>query len=86
MHADPKPVFHRDIRWPNLVRDGGDRTKWILIDWDDAATSLTTAAMHLDPKSHHPGVFRGGHGAEVDIWAVGKLIVDAMVFTSDIPL
>jgi hypothetical protein len=68
-----------------LVRDAGDRTKWILIDWDDAATSPTTAATHLDRNSHHPNVFQDGHGAEVDTWAVGKLIVDAVVFVSDIP-
>jgi hypothetical protein len=27
----------------------------------------TRAATHLSRKNHHPGVFRDGHGAEVDI-------------------
>ena len=41
--------------------------------------------MHLNARSHSPAVFKDDHGAEVDIWAVGKLIVDAVAFTPDIP-
>lgn len=84
MHPDPEPLFHRDIRWPNVVRSTVSHTKWFLIDWDDASTSPTTAT-NLEPSSHHPMVFQDNHGAEVDIWAAGKLIVDAVVFVSDIP-
>jgi hypothetical protein len=84
MHAEPSPLFHRDIRWPNVIRNAATRTQWFLIDWDDASTYPTIAAMHLDPKSHPPMVFMNNHGAEVDIWAAGKLIIDAVVFSSDI--
>ena len=84
MHAGPIALFHRDIRWPNIIRNGSTSTKWFLIDWDDAAIPPTQAAMHLDRNSHCPSVFLANHGAEVDIWSAGKLIVDAVVFASDI--
>ena len=85
MHAEPKPLLHRDIRWPNVIRSGGNPMEWFLIDWDDASTFPTLPATHLDPKTHCPSVFESDHGVEVDIWAVGKLILDAVVFCSDIP-
>ena len=85
MHAEPQPLLHRDIRWPNIIRSGSDPRKWFLIDWDDASTFPTSSAMHLDRKTHCPSVSEMGHGTEVDIWAVGKLILDAVVFCSDIP-
>ena len=53
--------------------------KWFLIDWEDAAFAPTKAAPSLRPETHAPQVFQDGHGAEVDIWAVGKLIVTAEV-------
>jgi hypothetical protein len=84
MHAPPKPMFHRDIRWPNIIQDAGTLTKWFLIDWDDASASPTHAAMHLNPQSHCPTIFTDNHGAEVDIWAAGRLIIDAAVFVSGI--
>src|SRR5689334_12368527 len=77
MHnGDPK-LFHRDIRWPNLIRLPNNSAKWILIDWDDASSPPTSAAKYLAQRSHAPEVFSDGHGGEVDIWAVGKLITDA---------
>lgn len=42
----------------------------------------THAAKHLKKKEHSPRVFADGHGAEVDIWAVGKLFLDANTFAS----
>jgi serine/threonine protein kinase len=76
MHRDPMPIFHRDIRWPNVLKSADDPTKWFLIDWDDAATPPTIAAKHLDSHCHAPAVFRDNHGPEVDVWAVGRLIVE----------
>ena len=83
MHADPK-LFHRDIRWPNVIRDASNPAKWFLVDWDDASVPPTIAAKHLNKHCHPPAVFVNDHGAEVDIWACGKLIGDAVTFTSDI--
>ena len=85
MHAGPEPLFHRDIRWPNIIRNASNSSKWFLIDWDDASTPPTMAAIHLNPRTHSPAVFKDNHGAEVDIWAVGKLLMDAGIFVSDIP-
>jgi hypothetical protein len=78
-------LFHRDIRWPNIILSPDHHSKWCLIDWDDAALSPTRAAKHLDPKSHSAAAFWDNHGAEVDIWAVGKLILDAREFVPAIP-
>jgi len=72
-------VFHRDIRWPNVILSSNDFTNWFLIDWDDASTLPTRAATHLDPYSHPPAVFVDNHRGEVDVWGVGKLILDASV-------
>ncbi|KAG8819460.1 hypothetical protein FRC17_010435, partial [Serendipita sp. 399] len=68
MHGDPCPIYHRDVRWPNIVKRAGitDKT-WFLIDWDNAAIAPTTAAteQELSRTSHPPAVFQNGHGAEV---------------------
>jgi hypothetical protein len=56
-----------------------------LIDWDDATTIPTLPAMHLNQETHCPFVFQRDHGTEVDIWAVGQLIKEAVAFCSDIP-
>jgi hypothetical protein len=48
--------------------------KGISIDWEDAATSPTLAEASFDKETHSPDVFHDGHGAEVDIWAIGYLI------------
>jgi serine/threonine protein kinase len=76
MHEEPKPIFHRDIRWANIIRHADDPTRWLLIDWEDAATPPTIAAMHLHKSSHAPTVFLDNHGPEVDVWAVGMLIIE----------
>jgi hypothetical protein len=74
MHAEPA-LFHRDIRWPNVLWNSRNQT-WFLMDFDDASMAPTRAAPHLSHDIHHPGMFQDGHGAEVDIWAVGRLILD----------
>jgi hypothetical protein len=83
MHAEP-PLFHRDIRWPNVIRDAHNPEKWFLIDWDDAAAAPTRGVTHLRPDTHSPRVFLDHHGAEVDLWGVGKLIVEAGRFVPGI--
>jgi len=74
-HAEPDSLFHRDIRWPNIVQNIQNRRQWILVNWEDADVTPTRAATHLDPINHAPSVQRDGHGAEVDLWAVGNLIL-----------
>ncbi|KAM6493366.1 hypothetical protein JOM56_011500 [Amanita muscaria] len=52
-----------------------DPQRWIIIDWEDAAVPPTKAASHFNRSTHSPRVFEDGHGAEVDMWSVGELIV-----------
>ena len=70
MHADP-PVYHRDIRAPNIVRKSNG-TEWFLIDWSDASIPPTKAVSDLKPYEHSPRVFEDNHGPEVDIWGVAE--------------
>jgi len=75
-HAHPS-LFHRDIRWPNIMQSREDSSKWFLIDWEDASFAPTKAALHLNHTEHSPRVYEDNHGVEVDIWAVGRLIFTA---------
>ena len=79
-------MFHRDIRWPNVMRNIKDESKWFLIDWEDSATPPTQAQSSLRRAIHSPDVFHDGHGAEVDIWSIGHLIktCKAMDISSDL--
>ena len=86
MHSEPQAIFHRDIRWENVVKSAKDRGRWILIDWDDASSAPTQAAVHLDKHNHAPGVFLDGHGGEVDVWGVGLLIVERSRSFASFPL
>lgn len=52
-----------------------DRREWFIIDWEDASTVPTKAQSHFDHLTHSPRAFVDGHGAEVDIWGVGELIL-----------
>ncbi len=73
MHSSPNPVYHRDIRGPNIIKRV-DGQGWFLIDWSDASTAPTLAADHLKPAEHSPRVPQDNHGAEVDIWGIGKYL------------
>jgi serine/threonine protein kinase len=86
MHAEPRPIFHRDIRWPNVVQCADDPRKWFLIDWEDAATVPTLSAKHLDKRCHSPAVFKDNHGPEVDLWSVGMLIIESSGCFPSFPL
>jgi hypothetical protein len=80
MHSEPKPVFHRDIRWPNVIKRADDSKTWFLIDFEHAAFPPTSAMTRkeLDVNTHSPAVYKDGHGAEVDVWAVGALVKNSL--------
>jgi hypothetical protein len=73
MHSSPDPVYHRDIRGPNIMKRI-DGKGWFLIDWSDASVTPTFAATNLKPAEHSPSVHQDNHGAEVDIWGIGKYL------------
>src|SRR5271170_6800407 len=75
MHSRPNPVYHRDIRRPNIMRTI-DGQGWFLIDWCDASMTPTFAATNLKAAEHSPRVRQNDHGAEVDIWGVAKYMED----------
>jgi hypothetical protein len=80
MHHTPKPVFHRDIRWPNVMKRADEPEQWFLIDFKHAA-SLPTLALgrkELEPATHCAAVYKDGHGTEVDLWAVGALVMNSV--------
>ena len=56
-----------------------DSSKWFLIDWEDASFAPTKGAPHLSQSEHSPNVYKDNHGADVDMWAVGRLIFTARV-------
>ena len=88
MHGGNDPIFHRDIRWANIIKLpslSNERSKWMLIDWDEAAGLYNKAALHLSEENHAPEVFKDNHGEEVDVWAVGRLITDAKRWIFDVP-
>ncbi|PVF91819.1 hypothetical protein CPB86DRAFT_270995 [Serendipita vermifera] len=51
-----------------------DGQGWFLIDWSDAGMAPTRAVIHLKESEHSPRVRQDGHGAEVDIWGVGRYL------------
>jgi len=69
------PLYHRDICWSTIIRRVEDQSKWFIINWEDAASPTTLAQEDFTTKSHSPAIKWDGHGAEVDIWGVGHLIV-----------
>jgi hypothetical protein len=70
-HAGPDPVYHRDIRQPNIIKRL-DGSGWFLIDWADATTTPTRGVTHLKEWEHSPRVRVDNHGAEVDIWGIAE--------------
>ncbi|CAI2188031.1 20336_t:CDS:2 [Funneliformis geosporum] len=76
LHGGNEPIFHQDIQWPNIIKLPGELLKWILIDWDDTDRPLTRPANHLGRDNHTPEVFEEDHGGEVDIWSIGRLIIE----------
>lgn len=74
MHSPPTPVYHRDIREPNILKRL-DGQGWFLIDWTDASATPTIAATHLTEHEHSPRVRQDNHGGEVDVWGVGSYLL-----------
>ena len=70
MHTHP-PVYHRDIRWPNIIKRF-DGEGWFLIDWSDASKAPTRGVEHLKESEHSPQIRQDNHGPEVDIWGIGR--------------
>ena len=55
-------IFHRDIRWANVVKSAKDRSRWILIDWDDAASPPTEDInLTISASSMHPTASTTSH-------------------------
>ncbi|KAF8513566.1 hypothetical protein BU17DRAFT_95257 [Hysterangium stoloniferum] len=59
------------------LRNAENPCKWILIDWEDAATPPTKAQPRFNTLDHSPRILEDNHGAEVDIWGVGHLITSS---------
>jgi hypothetical protein len=75
-------VVHRDIRLNNIVEVScEDRKMYVLIDFDEAqllepnGTCPGALWGSLHPATHHPEAFNR-HGAEVDIWSLGNMLLD----------
>ncbi|PKK69323.1 hypothetical protein RhiirC2_781156 [Rhizophagus irregularis] len=67
LHSEDDPIFHQDIRWSNVIG-------MVLI------VPQLDLQSHLAKDNHAPEVFEAGHGGEVDIWGVGRLIMDASIW------
>ena len=72
-HSGERPVYHRDIRWPNIIKRI-ECNKWFLIDWSDSSEAPTSPTPHLSPDEHSPKVFQSNHAGEVDIWGAGNYL------------
>ena len=59
------------------MRSARNPEQWFLIDFDNASTVPTRAVTHMNRRTHSPRVFMDGHLGEVDIWGVGKLIIES---------
>ena len=77
LHQEPV-LFHRDIRWHNVIRRLDQPRKWFLIDWEYASKAPTKAA-DLSKNEHSPRSLSDGHGSEVDLWGVGFLVLESGV-------
>jgi serine/threonine protein kinase len=81
MHGiKPRPILHRDIRWPNIVEYYDGYRKFILIDFDYATFgtekggTVKKALKELSETGHAPETLVGKHNKKVDMWGVGYLI------------
>ncbi|KAF0421095.1 serine/threonine protein kinase [Gigaspora margarita] len=71
----PKPIMHRDIRWPNIIRHYGEYQRFILIDFDYANYSPSDEPLkEFSESDHAPEILTKGHDFKVDIWGIGNLI------------
>ena len=68
-------IVHNDIRWANIMCHEGS---YFLVDYDDAF--LINSEHPLSPgldfnTVEHPPSIKSPHGFEVDIWALGHLLL-----------
>ena len=75
--------MHRDIRWPNVVKDLTKENVWRFLDFDDMVLSLCSNPSALDPSSHAPEMKLGIHEVKVDIWGIGFLLETTKVLLPD---
>ena len=71
MHTELQ-LFHRDIRWPNFIRNTTNPDKWFLIDWEDAP-ALVCVLKHVHKYS------KTGTVQKLIFGLLGNLIVTAEV-------
>jgi len=73
-------IVHNDIRWPNIIESSTISGKYYLVDFDDAffmgsdLNNKCGGLTHLS-EENHCSLVREPHGSEVDIWAIGKLLI-----------
>ena len=81
MHSiGPKPIMHRDVRWPNIIRYYDEYQRFILIDFDYATFSPATEPLKEFSKSDHaPEMLTRRHNFKVDIWGVGHLVASCNI-------
>lgn len=76
-------VVHYDIRLRSILAvQHESRMRYVLIDFDEAQQSVGPNRRceparfdSLHPSTHHSATF-DQHGAEVDIWSMGRLLRD----------
>jgi len=66
---------HRDVRWPNVLRDPSDGGS-LLIDFELAAPAGEPLPEQFHGSSSMPPEARGGgaYGPSGDVWQVGQLV------------
>ncbi|CAG8811809.1 12379_t:CDS:2, partial [Gigaspora margarita] len=76
MHeSKPKPIMHRDVRWPNIIRHYDEYQKFFLIDFDYASFSPSDEPLkEFSEIDHAPEMISKKHDFKVDIWGIGNLV------------
>jgi hypothetical protein len=66
---------HRDVRWPNVLRDANN--DWLLSDFELAATAGTPISDQYRASDHFAPEVRRGEPVvpSADIWQVGMLVL-----------
>ncbi|CAG8776936.1 1127_t:CDS:1, partial [Ambispora leptoticha] len=71
----PRPIMHRDIRWPNIIRHYDGYQRFILIDFDYANFSPSDEPLkEFSEIDHAPEMLIKKHNFKADIWGVGNLV------------
>ncbi|GBB87194.1 hypothetical protein RclHR1_13630004 [Rhizophagus clarus] len=71
----PKPLMHRDIRWPNVIKYYDRYKQFILIDFEIATFSPSQKRLQeVSGLDHAPEMLVTIHDTSVDIWGIGNLV------------